>query len=173
MNQLIALFSLLIISSVGFAAPGEIAPPASLTVLKRATTPGADLVAEALANFHTYRTVQLELRYYNNQSRKTYQQRTSVTVAYEERQEPDAEVATNYIVIEGTVFEFGRMDIERITKVGPDLIKVSGSAGYFNNGGESCGYFTGAKREVVIKFSQSASGTNAKIVSQKDTPWCH
>lgn len=97
-----------------------------------------------------------------------------VTLLYERRQEPDAAVGTNLLLVDDRLFELGEIDIDS-AEVKDDTIMIKGGAGYYNHGPETCGYFRGASRTVVIKFSYNKQEhrIDVSLKSQKDSFWCH
>ncbi|MGZ3782593.1 MAG: hypothetical protein ACXVCY_18245 [Pseudobdellovibrionaceae bacterium] len=156
------------------AAPGMIAKT-TISVFRKPWDPGRNVLAEALKNYEHVKFIQIKLNDSKSETGDVYPPGpVNLFVAFEPREDPDSSVGTNFIIVEGYIFQVEGLDINSIEKVGEDLLKLSGSAGYYlNDQEESCGNFSGVDRELVIKFSRDSNGLKATVVSQKDTKWCH
>lgn len=156
------------------AAPGVVATT-TVKLFMRYYEPGANVIAEALENYPNKKSETVTVSYHNFETGEIYPQAPiQLTVVFFPRDEPEAPVATNFIILDDDIFKVEGLDISSIEKVGVDLLKLSGSAGYGRNDQDnSCGRFSGIHRELVIKFGRdSKHGLNATVVNQRDTAWC-
>lgn len=162
-------------TSTALAAPGYVARPATLVKMpfKNPVTISY-LLEDALKSApqkHDYE-VQL-LRKDPKNPGKMMRQAWPVTLVVQDREEPDAPVASHLLLFGSEIYELGEIDIGSV-EVKEDTIILTGSAGYSLTSGAKCGHFAGAHRTIVIKFvwNEAKYSMNAFIQSQKDTPWC-
>lgn len=151
------------------AAPG-MTPKAKIQVLKRYNESGASLLSDALSAYKSAISTTTTVKYHAADGHIILQP-TTVTVVTDPREEPDAPVATNFILVDGDIFKIGAIDITDVKKAGDDQILLSGSGGYYFDGEKNC--WPHIARQIKVQFSRSAkSGLKAEIISQKDNMTC-